>query len=53
MSNVLAFPARLHWKRPWTSGAAAAPGSQIMQTAILIMLRRRDGAEIRCNRLLS
>ena len=48
MTNVLAFPARLHCKRvngPWTSGTAAAPGSQIMQTAILIMLRGRGGQE--------
>lgn len=48
MNNVLAFPARLHCKKvngPWTSGTAAAPGTQIMQTTILIMSRRRDGQE--------
>lgn len=48
VSNVLAFPAKLHCEEvngPWTSGTAAAPGSQIMQTTILIMFRKGAGQE--------
>lgn len=48
MNNVLAFPAMLHCEKvnePWTSGTAAAPGSQIMQTTKITMFRGRDGQE--------
>lgn len=49
MSNGLAFPARLHCKKvngPWTSRTAPAPVTQLMQTPILIMFKKkRDGQE--------
>lgn len=48
MSNGLAFPARLHCKKvngPWTSRTAPAPVTQLMQTPILIIFRKRDEQE--------
>lgn len=47
VSNVLAFPAGLHSERvDGPSGAAAAPGSHMMQSTILIMFRGRTGSVI-------
>lgn len=47
VSNVLAFPAGLHSERvDGPSGAAAAPGSHMMQSTILIMFRGRTRSVI-------